>query len=255
MKNKLFAANFCLCFILFLLTAIPVCAQEPHVIPYDKDLETLNDDEGADAFNHAMDHPESTYFIISDYYDIEPSGSLHIIPNFATYQQTTEYTCGCACALMVLSHFGDNEYNEIQIGELVEVDTQTGTKPENLAAFFENIGYSVDSHASLEPRFETPEEAAAYLIAKIDAGVPVMIDWADWGGHWETAIGFDTMGTESVYDDVIIFADPYDISDHYQDGYYSYPFTRFFSMWHEGCGIKQSGLFAQPFVAAWPEEK
>lgn len=47
-----------------------------------------------------------------------------------------------------------------------------------------------------------------------------MVDWVDWAGHWQVLIGIDTCGTESVYDDVMILADPYDVTDHYQDGYY-----------------------------------
>jgi len=30
---------------------------------------------------------------------------------------------------------------------------------------------------------------------------------------------------------VIIFADPYDVTDHNQDGYYRFPAARFYSLW------------------------
>lgn len=55
-----------------------------------------------------------------------------------------------------------------------------------------------------------------------------MVDWEDWRGHWQVAIGIDTCNTDDPYDDVLIMADPYDITDHYQDGYYLVPFGRFF---------------------------
>lgn len=32
-----------------------------------------------------------------------------------------------------------------------------------------------------------------------------------------------TCGTETPYDDVLIFADPYDITDHFRDGYHIFP--------------------------------
>jgi hypothetical protein len=41
------------------------------------------------------------------------------------------------------------------------------------------------------------------------------------------------MGTETELDDVIIFADPYDVGDHVQDGYYIYPAYRFLNMWFD----------------------
>ena len=37
-------------------------------------------------------------------------------------------------------------------------------------------------------------------------GNPIMVGWNDWGGHWQVIIGYDTMGTETTQDDVIIVA-------------------------------------------------
>ena len=54
-----------------------------------------------------------------------------------------------------------------------------------------------------------------------------MVCWNDWGGHWQVIIGYDTMGTETTQDDVIIVADPYDTTDHNQDGYGIYSAERF----------------------------
>ena len=39
-----------------------------------------------------------------------------------------------------------------------------------------------------------------------------------------------TCGTDSPYDDVLIMADPYEVTDHNQDGYYIVPLARFFEM-------------------------
>ena len=58
-------------------------------------------------------------------------------------------------------------------------------------------------------------------------GDPIAIGWNDWGGHWQVIIGYDTMGTETTQDDVIIVADPYDTTDHCQDGYGIYSAERF----------------------------
>ncbi len=57
-----------------------------------------------------------------------------------------------------------------------------------------------------------------------------MIAWMDWAGHWEVIIGIDTMQEDNPSDDVLIVADPYDTSDHYQDGYYVIPAERFYYM-------------------------
>ena len=80
-----------------------------------------------------------------------------------------------------------------------------------------------------------------------------MVDWVDWAGHWQVLIGIDTCGTDTPYDDVLIFADPYDITDHFQDGYYIFSLGRFFGMWREGPCTEKNEPYRQPFVTAWPE--
>ena len=82
-----------------------------------------------------------------------------------------------------------------------------------------------------------------------------MVAWVDRHGHWQTLIGLDKMGTESPYNDVMIHADPYDITEHCQDSYYIYPFERVFSMWREGISSDKSLLYEQPFAAAWPSNQ
>ena len=79
-----------------------------------------------------------------------------------------------------------------------------------------------------------------------------MVDWMDWGGHWQVIIGLDTIGTDDPNDDVLIMADPYDTTDHYQDGYYTVPLGRFFYMWREGSGGDTHDPYVQPFVVAAP---
>ena len=76
-----------------------------HTIPYSSNLKTLNDEYGSDAFNHIGDNFNSRYYVVNDYYKMKSNGTLHIISNYETYQQTTEYTCGCSAALMVLNHY------------------------------------------------------------------------------------------------------------------------------------------------------
>ena len=73
-------------------------APEFHASPFDQSLNTLTDEYGADAFDHSLDDPQSRYFAINDYYNMQSEGTLHIIPHFETYHQTTEHTCGCAAA-------------------------------------------------------------------------------------------------------------------------------------------------------------
>ena len=249
--------------IIFLILAAhsvyPCNADDPsiygtHTIAFDETLETLDDADGADAFGHVLDHTDSPYYSITDYYEMQPTDELHIIPWFATYQQTTEYTCGAASALMVLNHFGNHDYNELQIAKMAEAHQTKGISVEGLAGFFSEIGYDVEFHADTDKMFESVDEARDYFLDKIDAGIPVMVSWVDWAGHWQTVIGLDTMGSDSPYDDVLIFADSYDVTDHYQDGYYIFPLGRFFYMWREGPCTEKLIPYEQAFVTARPSD-
>ena len=67
--------------------------------------------DGASSFAGKTDHPNSRYYVFNDYYNMESDETLHILTHFETYQQTTEYTCGAACTLMVLNWFGQKKYH------------------------------------------------------------------------------------------------------------------------------------------------
>ena len=226
---------------------------EVHAIEYAEALDTLSDGKGADSFEHELDHADSSYYIINDYYNMKSGDGLHILSNFQTYQQTTEYTCGCASALMVLNHYGNNDYNEMDICRLAETDTTKGTSVEGLEGFFKSLGWETTCHADTDYRFQSIEECEDFFIRILDSGAPIMVNWVDWYGHWQVLIGLDTCRTDSPYDDVLIMADPYDVTDHYQDGYYVVPMGRFFDMWREGPCTGKTDPYQQPFVVATPE--
>lgn len=234
-------------------TAAPAETAPPafHTIAPDADLGTLDDADGADAFANSLDHPDTVYYAVNDYYNMRSGGGLHILSQFETYQQTTEYSCGCAAALMVLNRYGIAGYDELEICALAKADETHGTSVEGLASFLEGVGLRVDYHADTDFRFSEIADAEAYLVEQLDAGRPVMVDWVDWAGHWQVVIGLDECGTDDPYDDVLIMADPYDVTDHWQDGYYVVPFGRFFYMWREGPCTANDVPFEQPFVTAY----
>ena len=246
--------------LVLLLTFLLLCGcaktahlPEKHAIPADASMGTTEDEDGADAFQSMLDRPDSRYYAINDYYHMKSEGSLHILSQFETYQQTTEYTCGCATALMVLNRYGIEGYNEMDICKLAETDPNKGTSVEGLVSFFDGLGLRQEYHADTDYRFDSIEAFEQFVTETIDEGAPILVDWVDWQGHWQAIIGIDTCGADSPYDDVLIMADPYDITDHYQDGYYVVPFGRFFDMWREGPCAGKEIPYEQPFVVAYKD--
>lgn len=219
-------------------------------IPYPEKYGDSPNKDGASSFGGITDHNRSRYYVANDFYNMKSDGSLHILSHFETYQQTTEYTCGAASALMVLNWFGKKKYHETAVAQLVESHPCKGSTVENIADFFDLIGWNVDYHAGSDRKFGTIEEVEKFFVETIDSGTPIMVDWVDWAGHWQVLIGIDTCNSASPYDDVLIFADPYDVTDHKQDGYYTFPLGRFFGMWREGVSAEKEKPYVQPYVIA-----
>ena len=95
--------------------------------------------------------------------------------------------------------------------------------------------YASENSDTTEARVEEAKDSyfVKWLTGHLKEGRPIMVEWGDWDGHWQAIIGYDNNGTPSIGDDVLVFADLYDTSDHWQDGYYFYPLERWFYMWQD----------------------
>ena len=94
-----------------------------------------------------------------------------------------------SCSRMVLNWFQAGKYHENLVGQLVESVPGKGTAVENLVDFFNLIGWKVEYHANTDLKFKTVEEFEQSVIHYIDRGIPIMVDWVDWSGHWQVIIG------------------------------------------------------------------
>ncbi|NLG26210.1 MAG: hypothetical protein GX558_12700 [Clostridiales bacterium] len=204
-------------------------------IPYTVDL---SEEDGADSVERQGDHADSPYFSRLDFYNMSSTDTLAILPKFKTQQQTSEWSCGVSSALMVMNYYGLlGENNEQTLSALRSVGLTSGKGGETpgstsllqMIDMFKGVGgYELTSSFDYEPDQLADAISLSAIRGYIQAGTPVMIGWNDWGGHWQVVIGYDTMGTETEQDDVLIVADPYDTTDHNQDGYGVYPAERFY---------------------------
>ena len=195
-------------------------------IPYTCDLDPQY---GADSVERDGDHADSPYFRAPDFYHMKSTDTLTILSNFKTQQQTSEWSCGVSCAMMIMNWYGKlGDHNEESLAQLRSNGLEPGaTSMSQLVDIFEGVGgYALFSVLDCG---DNPSETftLAFIQDTLKAGNPIAIGWNDWGGHWQVIIGYDTMGTETEQDDVIIVADPYDTTDHNQDGYGIYSASRF----------------------------
>ena len=195
-------------------------------IPYALDL---SDEDGADSVERLGDHEDSPYFAHPDFYNMESTDTLTILHNYKTQQQTSEWSCGVTAALMALNWYGKlGDWNEESLAALRhKLDPEVygdypGTTLDQEIDIFEGVG-----GFDLITTYDYPDGINFDDIKGwLAEGKPILFAWNDWGGHWQTMIGYDDMGTETTQDDVIIVADSYDTTDHNQDGYGIYPAER-----------------------------
>lgn len=225
-------------------------AEELKIIPQ---CEIFDKESLGAAFSPAENnHEDSIYFAQPDFYNMTSNDHRIILTHYPTYQQTTEYTCGPAAALTVLYYYGNKNYDEKSLcKEMKTKGYPIGTNPKNMVNFFKKTGWEVQSNLD-GTHFDDYEEFKNFVIKNLRLGRPIMVENVEWGGHWRVIIGFDDMQTESTLDDVLIFADPYDTSDHKQDGYSVGNAERFFSMWFDHFMLPKNQR-EQPFIIAYPK--
>ena len=182
---------------------------------------------GAAQFVGKHDIKDSPYFKHPDFYNMQSDEHLTILPKFATTQQITHYTCGPAAANMVVKYYkGKTLDEELDVAKIMGSSKTVGTNTKGMVNYFEKIGWDV--HSSIKDK--TPDSYKDFLKfveSNLKNNTPIIVENVDWGGHWRVIIGYDSMGTAHKSDDVLIMADPYDTTDHNQDGYGVYGAERF----------------------------
>ena len=205
-----------------------VCAER--TVPYPAGTKIAG---AASVQGSEIDHKDSIYYTHPDFYTMKGNENRLLLHNYPTYQQTTECTCGPAAAITVLYYYGDKSQDENTLTKAMKTQPYPiGSNPADMVAGLKSLGWKVDSSLETKP-FDSYDAFASFVQEKLRADTPVLVENVEWGGHWRVIIGYDTMGTASSLDDTLIFADPYDTSDHLQDGYTIGNGERFFSMWFD----------------------
>lgn len=193
---------------------------------------------------------------------------------FPTRQQTTDYTCGCVSAQMVLDYYGlDPETEEVLAMKMhTHTDSDTpGAKPGS-AKRLTDYGTSVielynyflqrpdisivassytPGETAPKPHFADYQAAGRFLQEQTREDRPVMVCWNAWGGHWTVVTDYDDAGTPGFYDDDhLTMADPYDTTDGQRDGITQVGLVQFFYDWF--CVMTPEPWQQQPYIVVEP---
>lgn len=196
--------------------------------------------------NGEFDVENSTYYIVNDFYNKKSTNEnypLTLYPNFMPYQQTMENSSAFACLVMALNRLNKDivsKYTELALVEKYEqlngvLVKDSDVDAETLGNFVLSLGegFNIADRtfgASLDRTLEgVISDNFASCLTKGDIALVRYRSPADYG--WKIVIGLDQMGTESALDDILIFANPFDVSDHYQDGYSTARLSNFVVWW------------------------
>ena len=154
----------------------------------------LSKEDGADSVERQGDHEDSMYYAHPDFYNMESTESLTILSHFQTLQQSSEWSCGVDSALMVLNYYDRlGDHTEESLAQLrTNGLSPEATSLESMIKIFEGVG-GMDIHSTYDyTQEEASEKINLDMIRQyLEKGVPVMVAWNDWGGHWQTIIGYD----------------------------------------------------------------
>lgn len=185
---------------------------------------------GTITYNPDTTLPEPRYYTGIDFDTLKSNDHLTVIPLKSFRQQVTNYSCGAVAAMTVLSYYkrpaNNTDDEEIRIAHEIypDVSDKTGVNPAQLASWFNRNSWNATWNTG---------GSRQMLLDNLKAGVPTIVEWIDWGGHWVVVVGYDTRGTENIWDDVILFADSVDCHDDRVDGITYANYGQFDAMWFD----------------------
>lgn len=177
---------------------------------------------------------------------LNDNSNLFSLKNFKTMTQKADNNCGPCCAIMTLKYFKDDRFtfdDENKVSKMMKTRPYPkGTNLSNMVKFFLNISndeykYKVTSSIDFKKDkdgncFSKFKDFRDFVIKNIKENKVIIVENVDYGGHYQTIIGYDKVN-KNLEEDMLIFADPSDFNDGNKDGITVFPAERFFYMWFD----------------------
>jgi len=184
-------------------------------------------------------------------YELKHSKNLSYLP-IKGYQQTEEYSCGPAMVMSLLRYYHKlsaaemTKATELRIAKEMGTSLDTGTSPQQIIRWLKRYGFKVKVGTGGN---------LALLQHNLRQGIPTLVEWIDWGGHWVIVAGYYQGGTTlDAGKDTIFFADS---AAHYAnvtnpDGITAFNADRFNSMWFDAQYFKPGHIVKGIYIVATP---
>lgn len=200
----------------------------------------------ATPYNGYRDQPTLNYHKYLDVHNLVDTSTRTICEKYRGFMQTHKSSCGLCATFSITMYYGfdRNVFNQETIVATYESVNNTkvynkGSGAASIKLALESLGvtnieygqYLAENWQTDMP-FPTYESFVAYTKLNLDKDQPIAVSHRPHGGHWCVIIGYDDMGTEYIYDDVIMLADSGDSWDHFEDGFDTYAATLFYRQWY-----------------------
>lgn len=188
---------------------------------------------------------------IIHFYNLNSIKNLSLLP-IKGYQQTEDYTCGPAAIMALMHYYGmlkDSQMNkatELKIAKEMGTNPQIGTTPQQMVTWLKSHGFKVT---------QGENGTIEMLQNNLKLGIPTLVEWIDWGGHWVNVAGYHAKGKNYHEDkDTIFFADP---SAHFANTKSIYGLTtinpdRFNAMWFDAQLFNPGHIVKGIYIIAVP---
>jgi hypothetical protein len=177
--------------------------------------------------------------------DQNKNKNLIILPIHYSHQQTEDYTCGPSAVVTLLNYYQKiakknlNKSTEMQISQEMQSSPRVGTNPKQIIRWLETHGFAVKSGEN---------GTIDMLKHNLQRGIPTIVEWIDWGGHWVLVIGYLS---DAKRGDKIIFADPAAHWSNHCD-LTVFDADRFQSMWFDAKYFHPGHLTKNIYITAVP---
>jgi predicted double-glycine peptidase len=204
------------------------------------------------VLNKSTIRDENYSDLIANFYELKSAKKL-VLLKIKGYQQTEDYTCGPA-SVMSLMHYYDmlkdeemNKKTELRISKEMGTSKIKGTSPKQMGAWLKRHGFKVQSGEN---------GTIGMLQQNLKKGIPTLVEWIDWGGHWVIVAGYNAEGKSPSEDkDTIFFADPSAHFDNVKHINGITPFNpdRFTAMWFDAQYFNPGHLIKGIYIIAVPQ--
>lgn len=193
----------------------------------------------------------------ANYYEMK-ADPYYIYLGVKGYQQTTDYTCGPAAIMSLLRWYDAlsdqsmNHETEMLIAQAMGTGDMNsyhpGTTPEQMVNWLQRNGFqaTLGYNGTME-----------MLRENLKNGIPTLVEWIDWGGHWVVVTGYHAASESPIKGpDTIFFADPavHWFSVNNPDGVSSFNALRFQDMWFDAQYLKPGHVVRNVYIIAIPQK-